>query len=300
MYHFIDIQSDNSENVKYDSEYPIYIRKSPLSIFLNYSAQSHWHDEIEFIYIVSGEMEYNINGKIVIIKENDGLFVNSHQLHYGFSSKFKDCEFICILIHPMFLCSQPSYENDFIAPIVNDPRFPYALLSKHTVWQKQICDYLLQMYSCKGESNWELKVQGLFSLIWYLLLNNKPRADDFNLKTDRNLLIFKKMLYFIQCHFNEKISLLQIAKSGGVGQSKCCELFNRYIAATPVNYITEYRISKSMDLLRNTDMSVTEIAFSVGFAGSSYFSETFKCRTGISPTKYRKNASSEKQCKNNY
>jgi AraC-like DNA-binding protein len=291
MYHFIEIKSDNSESIKYDSQYPIYIRKSPLSIFYEYAAQSHWHDDVEFIYILSGKMEYNINGEIVTLNETDGLFVNAHQFHYGFSSERKECIFLCIIIHPSLLCSQPDAENDFILPIVKNGNFPFSVLKSNIGWQKQICDYLQEIYNCKGECNWELKVQGMFSLIWALLLENKPPFENYNYGLSNNLMIFKKMVRFIQEHSSENITLPQIAEIGGVGQSKCCKLFNNYISQTPIEYLIECRINNSLKLLRNTDMSVTEIAFSTGFGGSSYFGKIFKRRIGTSPAKYRNNYS---------
>ena len=54
----IELKDDRSEKVHYDSlNYPIYIRRAILSQCLNYTAPSHWHDDIELIYIISGFMD---------------------------------------------------------------------------------------------------------------------------------------------------------------------------------------------------------------------------------------------------
>ena len=103
------------------------------------------------------------------------------------------------------------------------------------------------------------------------------------------LSILKNMIGFIQQNYTVKISLADIAASGAVGQSKCCKLFAKYIGQTPNMYLTQYRLDKSTELLKNTDMTVTEIAHVVGFSGSSYYAEAFRKWSGKSPSEYRKN-----------
>ncbi len=103
--HSIDLRDNRSEKVHYDFEdHPIYIRKAQLSSYNNFEAPPHWHDDIEFIAVLQGEMSYNINGEIIDIRQNEGVFVNSRQLHYGFSKSKTECEFICVLLHPLMLC----------------------------------------------------------------------------------------------------------------------------------------------------------------------------------------------------
>ena len=84
------------------------------------------------------------------------------------------------------------------------------------------------------------------------------------------------MIEFIQQNYTVRITLADIAASGTVGQSKCCRLFAKYIGQTPKVYLTQYRLNKSKELLKNTDIIATEIANAVGFGGSSYYAETFR------------------------
>lgn len=96
------------------------------------------------------------------------------------------------------------------------------------------------------------------------------------------------MISFIQQKYVEKITLADIASSGAVGQSKCCKLFAKYIGQTPNMYLTQYRLEKSTALLKDTDMTVTEIAHAAGFSGNSYYAEAFRKWAGKSPSAYRK------------
>ena len=85
----LEMRDDRSEKVRYDyTDYPIYIRRALLSSYPGYAAPTHWHDDIEFIAVLSGEMQYNVNGEIVTLAENEGIFVNARQMHFGFSPNF--------------------------------------------------------------------------------------------------------------------------------------------------------------------------------------------------------------------
>ena len=68
----IERMQDFSEVVHYENpDIPLYIRTSNLSIYPDMSAPCHWHDDIEWIHIVKGCMCYYINGKHLMLYEND-------------------------------------------------------------------------------------------------------------------------------------------------------------------------------------------------------------------------------------
>ena len=96
-----------------------------------------------------------------------------------------------------------------------------------------------------------------------------------------------KMIAFIQFNYKEPIKLEEIAEAGNVSRSQCCKIFKEIINRSPNDYLVEYRIDKSIDLIMKTDMKMTEIAYECGFNGSSYFAETFKKIVGVSPREYK-------------
>lgn len=284
----IELNGDRSEKVHYNyPDYPIYISRGLLSYYPNYSAPVHWHDDVEFTAVLSGEMQYNVNGEVVVLKENEGIFVNARQLHFGFSDEKKECDFICVLLHPILLCASSAYERDFVLPIIRNQNAPYIKLSKDIPWQNGILEDTEHMYLIKDEKAVPLKAQSDFFDIWFRLYENIP-FDNRPKMQNADLSVLKNMISYIQQNHNTKITLADIAASGAVGQSKCCKLFAKYISQTPNGYLTQYRLDKSTELLKNTDMSVTEIAHAVGFGSGSYYAETFRVRFAKSPSEYRK------------
>ena len=286
------LNENNSEKVCYDiPHYPVYIRRGLLSHYLNYSAPNHWHDDIELIAVLSGEMEYSVNGEILALKKGQGLLVNAGQMHFGFSRKKTECDFICILLHPMLLSPLPSFEQDFILPVIRNQNFPYLFLHEETSWERAIYEKALYLYNIRKEKTAPLKILAGFAEIWELLYENisvdKDRNKN-NIHENQDLNIVKKMAEFINNNYMEKLSLADIAAAGAVGQSKCCKLFARFFFQTPTMYLTQHRLTKSMELLLNTDLPVIEIALSVGFGSASYYTETFRKWIGKTPSEFRK------------
>ncbi len=287
----IELKDDRSEKVQYDSiSYPIYIRRGILSRYPDYAAPSHWHDDIELIAVLDGQMDYNVNGEIIALHKGEGIFVNSRQMHFGFSNSKTECFFICILLDPAILCPTLAYEQDFILPFVRNHNAPYIFLDPNSEWQRDILREIYEIDKCKGQKITPLRVQSSFSKIWSLLYENISSEDYAASTESADLAAVRNMAGFIQKNYAQKISLQEIALSGAVGQSKCCKLFAKFFGQTPNNYLNRYRLGRSLDLLRTDDKSITEIAMSVGFGSASYFAEIFHKHFGISPTEYRKRA----------
>ena len=284
----LDLKDDHSEKIAYDDmEYPIYIRHSCLSSYPGYAAPPHWHDDIEFIIILKGGMTYNVNGKLIDMASGEGIFVNSRQMHFGYSKRHEECGFICVVLHPMALCLTPDMERNYIMPLLRNAHIPFIHLSD-AKWHRDVIDGIREIYALKTAPAASLKIQSIFTWIWALVFENAPKSEGIKQTHHHNLSILKNMISFIQQHFHERITLGQIAESGGVGQSKCCKLFGAYIHQTPNAYLTAYRLNKSTELLHRTDLAITEIAYEVGFNGASYYAEAFRKYFGMSPSEYRK------------
>lgn len=283
----IALRDDRSEKIPYDSpDYPIYIFREFLSNYPNYyTAPSHWHDDIELIAVLDGEMDYNVNGEIARLEKGAGIFVNAGQMHFGFSGSGTECDFICAILHPMLLCASAAYEREFVLPVIRS--VPYMVLDPGTLWQRAVLEQIYRLFQSKGQRAGAMKAQSAFAAVWSLLYENLPLQETES-PGGSDLTAARNMVGFIQKNYAQKISLREIAASGAVGQSKCCKLFAQYFGQPPNAYLNQYRLNKSLELLRCGGRPVTEVALSAGFGSASYFAELFRKTFGESPTEYRK------------
>ncbi len=91
----------------------------------------------------------------------------------------------------------------------------------------------------------------------------------------------------IEHNLSGQISVADLAEKLGINPSYLTRIFKQKHSKSPKDYILDHKIKRAKELLKNTDVSVTDIARSVGFDDPLYFSRLFKKRTTLTPTKYR-------------
>ena len=95
------------------------------------------------------------------------------------------------------------------------------------------------------------------------------------------------MLSYIHQHYNEKLTLEQIAEAAMVSKRECLRCFQTCIQKPPFAYLIDYRIQMAERLLTSSSLTVTQIALETGFNNSAYFTKIFKELRGITPSQYR-------------
>lgn len=99
---------------------------------------------------------------------------------------------------------------------------------------------------------------------------------------------FNRMIAYIDGHFEEKLYLKDLSAQFYINQVYCCQLFKKHLGKTFSEYVSELRIRKARELLKQTDLSIEEIAIEAGYVDYYYFNKVFKKHCGMTPTKFRK------------
>lgn len=278
------------EKVDYHSgELPIYIRDGSLSDYPSMGHPCHYHEDIEFLYAVRGHLTYSVNGQLCRIGEGEGIFVNSKHLHYGFSEDGANCDFFCILLNPVILSVIPYLEREYINPLMDNTAFTHQLLKPEISWQNRVLELMRHAYEVyqQQELGYVLELQSCFYGIWQQLYCNMPRGTAEVGKADLKLNMLRQMICFLQEHMTEKLTLTDIAAAGHMCESTCCRLFQKYLNRSPVGFLNECRLDRACELLRDSDISITEVANRTGFNGASYFTEQFRKQYGCTPSQFR-------------
>lgn len=93
---------------------------------------------------------------------------------------------------------------------------------------------------------------------------------------------------YIDDHFQEHISVDDIADAIGISRSSLYRAFMTTMAISPIDYLNEHRVKVSANLLLQKDLTLKEISFACGFSNPLYYSTVFKKFMGMSPTDYRR------------
>lgn len=92
---------------------------------------------------------------------------------------------------------------------------------------------------------------------------------------------------FIAEHYATPLTREQIAAELGVTPAYVSRVFRQHFGGSLWDYVNAYRVARARDLLEHSDLTVTEVAFTVGFNDPAYFSRVFRKETGKSPNAYR-------------
>lgn len=287
------IMRDASEIVRYDEVgIPLSIREGLLSAYPNHRALCHWHEDIEWVYIRSGQMNYYMNGKRVLLNTGEALMVNSRQMHYGYSENGQDCDFIRILCHPKIFITNSVLYQSYVAPVLSNPSLEYLHLKPEFPEDAEALQLLPEILRIKKEhpAAYEIEAAALLSLLWCRLLRSHPMMPNEAAAKPKepDLLVQRDMVSYIYSHYSESINLDEIAAAGKVCRNKCCQIFRRYLNQSPIDFLNHYRLEVSCHLLNNTKLSIAEICTACGFNHQSYYSKIFLRTYSCSPRDFRK------------
>ena len=128
------VMKGDSEVVHYDCPgVPLYIRTARLSSYPVGRALCHWHDDLEWVHILQGTMNYYINGQRIVLRAGDSLMVTPRQMHYGYSvRRDEDCLFICILLHPDLITQNRILSRKYLHPLLRHCPSDYLHVSSGT------------------------------------------------------------------------------------------------------------------------------------------------------------------------
>jgi len=98
----------------------------------------------------------------------------------------------------------------------------------------------------------------------------------------------KALDYILHSPMATTLSVNDLAARLGMDRTTLFRFFKKQYGVSPKTYLDEVKLAKSADLLKNTQMRVSEIAFECGFSDACYFNRVFKKAYGMSPGKWRR------------
>ncbi|WP_207940556.1 hypothetical protein DOK78_001937 [Enterococcus sp. DIV2402] len=255
----------------------------------------HWHEELQFTLIKKGKISIQINGEDLILQENEGIFINSGVLHQMIemetNSKYHSINFPKELLG---FSPNSRLEINYVNPYTEKLVLPYLTLHLDSSWQNRILANLLEIEEIyltiqERDFAWQYQISILLVESWLILIRAIKEIPNKEIST-KSYLHYERMqimLQFIHEHYFEDTSLNDIAEITNISISECTRTFKKFTHTTPYNYLINYRIKRSLDLLLKEDSSISEIALKVGFNQSSHFIKAFKKQFGYPPKQYK-------------
>ena len=283
--------NDNSRQWDYDMyrDFPVKITRNKRfergPIF-----ESHWHEQFQILYFEQGEALIHCNSHPYEVKPGDLVIINSNEIHYGETI----CQHLVYYIVKVDLNFLLGNQVDFCQTKYLNPLLQGRIRFQNHISQDD--DLAVQVQQIVNEYNeqeigCELAVKSCIYHIIVLLLRryqqdtlHKNRQDS----QQKNMHQLRTVLKYMDQHYNENISLSQLASLANMSSQHFCRLFKNITGKSAVDYMNCLRINKAVTLLSESDLNISEVAMAVGFDDSNYFSRLFKKYQKTSPSSMRK------------
>ena len=290
----IQIHEESSEELLpgFSLDFPYIASCAELDKYIEPATPWHWHRTVELFYMESGTLEYTTpNGKWTF-PAGSGGFVNSNVLHT--SRVVPSGEETIQLLHLFdseLLAGVPTSRIDakYIRPLTSATGIEMIALSNDVPQQAALLEKIRKAFDLdEGSWGYEFTLRHYLTEIW-LELFELVRGDlEANSRINPSDEKTKAMMRFIHSHYQESISVEDIAREAHISKRVCFRLFQENLHMTPLEYMTSYRLRKACQRLVDTNESITQIAYNCGFGSSSYFGKVFRERYGCTPAAYRK------------
>ncbi len=249
----------------------------------------HSHDHLELAFMLSGAGKYQIEGEMYEVREGDLIILNpgvKHQALLSEHSTVPTTEFFVGFSDIQI----PGYPHNYLPA----PDGGHIIHTTGEFRQKisRVCAAMENESIFYKEGRYFMLKAYLMQLI-LLVIREQCQAvspvGSCSFESVNKKYVVEKIVQYFEEHYNEKISLDQIAENMYLSPFYISKIFKSEIGDTPIRYLINIRLEKAKMLLESGDSSsIQEIAGMVGYDDAYHFSKLFKKRYGISPSQARK------------
>lgn len=239
----------------------------------NFSKENNWHDNLEIQICTEGSGTVLLDGKTFPFNKNDIVVVNSNVIHYtGTDSNLTYC---CLILSNEF-CRQVDIDPSVLIfePIIKSPALADMLTQLRSI-------YLNLNTTCRKAKLNNIVLKILIELAEHHTLHKAATSSAKKYET------VKATISYIRDHYNQKITLDDIAKAVLCDKYALCREFKKLTGQTIVENLNNYRSVKAIDYLSD-GYTVARTAALCGFDNLSFFTRTFKKYIGKLPSEYKK------------
>jgi AraC-like DNA-binding protein len=152
---------------------------------------------------------------------------------------------------------------------------------------------ILYLCYCR-EPLWEDRASLLLAALLAALLARAPSA---GVPVDLHPLppSVQKALAYMDAHLDQTFQIGEMARTLGWSREHLAREFARYLGQSPTEVLTQKRLDRACALLQDAQLSVRQVAHSVGYGDATHFTRRFRTRYGMTPSTYQKRCAADRR-----
>lgn len=254
-----------------------------INIEKNFKYPLHWHSAIEIIFVEQNDFSVLVNNEEYFLREKEIMVIAPGDTH-EFACTGTGIRYFIQFDIASFDVAGRNYFREHFSDIL--------IFTQGQEISTKLTQHIKDIVACyKDRKNGsELYLSARIFDILYLLTYYVRSQETVKIKAKKlsGLDKINEAFEYIHKKYTEDIQLEDVAKLVGLSEYYFSRLFKQITEKSFYNYLNEYRIKQSEMLITNSSMSITEIAYAVGFNSIVTFNRCFKTVKGCSPTTYKK------------
>lgn len=263
-----------------------------------YTPTWNWHERLELTIALDGPIRMGMGKTTVELEPGDLIVVDNLKLHNvedfpGFNTRV-----IVMSFMPEFVYApgSPACDYAFLLPFyAKREGHPHVLRRTDELAAPvfaALTDLILHYFKNREQPHSQSGCKASFLQILYYLTRKFQASEvmrsefvQHRQQADRLARLFE----YVRLNYAERISIEQATQLVHMSQAQFMKVFKKVSGMTFVAHVTRVRINNAMRLLRETDLTIAEIAAKTGFSDQSYFDRRFRQAFGKSPREWRRN-----------
>ncbi len=249
------------------------------------NTHSHLHHQI--IFGLTGHAEFEISGISGYIQKGVGCIVPSNHNHTFFGNRENKIIILDMTQNLALLELETAFTNNALDSILDSPKYFQFDQRMHALLKALANE--LESIDTNSSSHNVIGQCLLHSL--YHRLKSEISVEEVSLARER--IDLSRIKRYIYGNLAGKIHTADLARLCNLSESHFYQKFRESIGVSPYQYVIDERIKAASSMISETEKSITEICFTLGFSSQSAFTNVFRKKTGLSPTAFRRKHSKE-------
>ena len=231
----------------------------------------HWHNAVEFVYILSGSLGFNLNGEKLVADRGDLVIVNSAEIHSFYPITDK-ADYYFLVADDKFFRANNLYTDT-----------TYFEKKVHSEQAQRLFEQIIHETKQADEYANISALAALLSLFIYLNRHHASEREEKEPSELKKMTLVRNTLLYLQEHYRQRLTVDQIAEAMHFSKSYLSHTFKELTHISLIGYINLVRCHNARALLLE-GASIAEAAAECGFSDLSYFTRVFKKALGILPS----------------
>lgn len=266
-----------------------------------YHLTPNYHDYLEVCHVVDGSGIFSVEEQQIEAASGDTIVVNNTEFHLVDAGPRQDLKVACVFFLPELVYQPGAHlaHQRFLTPFLNRPPGFGNLIPSSAPQSPAIGGAILGLSHALPDDTPHRDtavIQQLLHLLHTICLTcpDVPVNTTADSRAAANIARLEPVFSVIHTGYDRRITQQELATAACMSSSYLARLFRKVTGITISEYIMRYRVDRAKELLaQRPELSVSQVAYAVGFASHSYFDRTFSRFVHMSPQAFRTRCSGE-------